>query len=361
MSDLQATYPWAKFYRLQGPLKIDSLGQIIDEIWAQHSHNRRQRSLETPVGRLVGISPGIEELRNLIGKVAPSQATVLIRGESGSGKEVVARAIHEASGRTGEFIAVNCGAIPDTLFESELFGHERGAFTDAVSRKLGQLELANGGTIFLDEIGDMPASMQVKLLRVLQERVIERVGGAEQIPIDLRVLAATHQDLGEMMNAGTFREDLFYRLNVFPLDIAPLRDRPEDVPVLTQELVRRLRVDQRTSVEFSDRAMAAMQAYNWPGNVRELANLIERLSVVKPHGRIAAADLPVAIRGRDIEAANDAVDLGSSSLKQHLAEIEIGLIRNALDQSDGVVSRAAELLKVGRTTLVEKIRRYQIH
>ncbi len=362
MANLEASYPWAKFYRLNGPLKIDSLGQIMDEIWAQHSHNRRERTLDDPSARLVGESAGIIQIRELISKVAPSQATVLIRGESGCGKEVVARAIHESSGRSGEFVAVNCGAIPENLFESELFGHERGAFTDAVSRKIGQLELANGGTIFLDEIGDMPVSMQVKLLRVLQERIIERVGGGESIPIDVRVLAATHQDLGDMMNSGDFREDLFYRLNVFPMDIAPLRERADDIPLLTAELVRRLRVNRQTSVAFTDSAMAAMQAYEWPGNVRELANLIERVAVVKPHGTIDVAQLPSAIVGDMADSSDTAeVDLGDTSLKQHLAEIEQNLIRNALEQSNGVVSRAAELLRVGRTTLVEKIRRYQIN
>lgn len=361
MNNLEQNYPWAKFYHLKQPTQIDQLGEVLDDIWAQHSHAaRRIRSLDEPGARLLGDTPAMREIRSLIGKVAPSNATVLIRGESGCGKEVVARSLHDASGRSGEFIAVNCGAIPDNLLESELFGHEKGAFTDAISRKIGQFEQAQGGTIFLDEIGDMPANMQVKLLRVLQERVIERIGGQAPIAIDVRVLAATHQDLSAKIETEDFREDLYYRLNVFPIDVPPLSERAEDIPILCAELIRRLRSKHQISIEFSNRSMACLQQYEWPGNVRELANLIERLSVVKSHGTIQPDDLPLRLRGDEVLGGEESVDLVNTSLKQHLADIEQGLIRNALEQSDGVVSHAAELLNVGRTTLVEKIRRYKL-
>ena len=359
MSNLATDFPWAKIYEVKDPMQIDELGDVLDEIWAQHSKHRRDRSLSDPSARLVGESAPMQEVRSLIEKVAGSQATVLIRGESGTGKEVVAREIHRQSGRDGEFIAVNCGAIPDNLLESELFGHEKGAFTDAASRKIGQFERANGGTIFLDEIGDMPANMQVKLLRVLQERVIERVGGGEPINIDVRVLAATHQDLSRMIDNGSFREDLYYRLNVFPIDIPALVERTSDIPLLIDELVRRLRVLHQASIQFSDEAMESLQSYSWPGNVRELANLVERLSVVKTHGTVNNSDLPARLRTDDDDEPSE-LDMINVSLKQHLSEIEKRLIRDALSQSAGVVAQAAQLLGVGRTTLVEKIRRYKI-
>ncbi|MEL7537834.1 MAG: sigma-54 dependent transcriptional regulator [Pseudomonadota bacterium] len=362
MADRAVQYPWAKIYQLRQPLQINELGNVLDEIWAQHSNHRRSNRLDQPSARLVGDTEQIRSIREDIRKVAPSRATVLIRGESGTGKEVVAREIHRQSGRSGEFIAVNCGAIPDKLLESELFGHERGAFTDASARRIGEIERANGGTIFLDEIGDMPASMQVKLLRVLQERTIERVGGNESIAVDVRVLAATHRDLSALMAAEKFREDLFYRLNVFPIDLPPLRERMDDLPRLVEAFLGRLRDEHRVSISLSADAVEQLMSYSWPGNVRELVNVIERLSVLKTHGTVTARDLPPPLQsnGSGLPGEHESVQLVDTSLKQHLADIEIELIRTALDQSDGIVARAAELLRVGRTTLVEKMRRYDL-
>ncbi|MEO1203682.1 MAG: sigma-54 dependent transcriptional regulator, partial [Pseudomonadota bacterium] len=331
-------------------------------IWATHSHHRRERRIEPGAERLIGESAGIRQIRALIDKVAPTAASVLIGGESGTGKEVVARAIHERSARRGDFVAVNCGAIPDSLLESELFGHERGAFTDAHARRKGQFERADGGTVFLDEIGDMPAPMQVKLLRVLQDRTIERVGGNKPIAVDVRVIAATHQDLPARILDGGFREDLYYRLNVFPIDVPPLRERREDIPLLVDEFVRRLRARHQVSLGLSREALDRLVEYDWPGNVRELVNLIERLSVVKAHGTITVSELPRKLRRPedDGESADAGPKLVSVSLKQHLSEIERKLIKDALTQAGGVVARAAALLGIGRTTLVEKMRRYEI-
>ena len=362
MNDPTQSFPWAKIYRLRSPLQIDEVGDLLDEIWAQHAHHRRRNRLDTQRARLVGASAPMQAIRRAIEKVAPSMASVLIRGESGTGKEVVAREIHRLSGRTGEFIAVNCGAIPDKLLESELFGHERGAFTDAIGQRIGEFERAAGGTVFLDEIGDMPAAMQVKLLRVLQERTIERIGGTQPLEVDVRIVAATHRDLSTMIDDETFREDLFYRLNVFPIDLPPLRERLDDLPLLVEEFLGRLRDEYRVSISLADDAMARLAAYAWPGNVRELVNLIERLSVLKSHGSVGAHDLPPPLRGDDsLPGENEGVRLIGTSLKKHLANIEIELITSALEQSGGVVARAAELLNVGRTTLVEKMRRYELN
>ena len=360
VTDPAASHPWAKIYRLRNPLQIDEVGDLLDEIWAQHAHHRRRNRLDTQGARLVGESQPLKTVRQSIEKVAPSMASVLIRGESGTGKEVVAREIHRLSGRPGEFIAVNCGAIPEKLLESELFGHERGAFTDAIGQRIGEFERAAGGTIFLDEIGDMPPAMQVKLLRVLQERTIERIGGSAPVPVDVRIVAATHRDLNAMIDAESFREDLFYRLNVFPIDVPPLRERLDDLPLLVDAFLTRLRDEYQVSISLSDSALARLAAYDWPGNVRELVNLVERLSVLKAHGSVTAQDLPAPLRGGTdgLPGEHEPIQLVDTSLKKHLADIEVGLIMSALEQSGGVVARAAELLRVGRTTLVEKMRRY---
>ena len=287
---------------------------------------------------------------------------------------MVARQIHELSGRKGPFVAINCGAIPEHLLESELFGHERGAFTGAVAARAGRFELAQGGTFFLDEIGDMPPVMQVKLLRVLEERCIERVGGTKSIPVDVRLIAATHRDLPQRIEDAKFREDLYYRLSVFPIEISPLRDRPDDIAPLIEEFTRRLHSDLAADLQFEPAAMQVLADYSWPGNVRELANLIERLVVVRPNGVVTAKDLPWPLTepGDDLPeviGGNLAINGGDASvhlladgfdLKEYLAGIEREMIEQALSESNGVVQHAAEMLGVGRTTLVEKIRRYQI-
>ncbi|MGI9248798.1 MAG: sigma-54 interaction domain-containing protein [Woeseiaceae bacterium] len=375
-SDFHKEYPWARFHTLHYPVRLDALGEVLADIRA--SHSRTDHADPKPHdSQLIGNSADTKLVRRLIEQVAPSLATVLITGESGTGKEVVARQIHEQSGRKGPFVAVNCGAIPEQLLESELFGHERGAFTGAVSARAGRFEQAKGGTFFLDEIGDMPTIMQVKLLRVLEERVIERVGSADSIPVDVRLVAATHRDLPKRIEAGKFREDLYYRLSVFPIEITPLRERLDDISLLVDEFVRRLGAEQSVTLQIARDAMQILQKYAWPGNVRELANLIERLVVVKPNGIVKAQDLPWPIVERK-ETQPDAPEVLSSSLnpvsagvqvnlpsggldlKQYLAKIEQDMIHQALVEADGVVQRAAELLGVGRTTLVEKIRRFDL-
>ena len=335
---------------------------------------------------LVGNSRGIRSVREMIEQVSPTEATTLILGESGTGKEVVARNIHYHSSRRGKpFVPINCGAIPPDLLESELFGHEKGAFTGAITARQGRFELAEGGTIFLDEIGDMPLPMQVKLLRVLQERSFERVGSNKTIETDVRIVAATHRDLEKQIAKGTFREDLFYRLNVFPIEMPRLRDRKEDLPLLVQELITRLEHEKNTSVRLTNQALLSMCNYDWPGNVRELANMIERLAILFPYGVVDARDLPRNLfhSDSDVPASTPAVVpaeedelVGSVSsfaaaaeprlprngidLKQHLTEIEISLIHQALDETHGVVAHAAKRLGIRRTTLVEKMRKYSI-
>ncbi len=376
-TNLHKDYPWARIHSLSYPVSLDALGEVLEEIRAMH--RKTDHSDPRPGGsHFIGDSADARLVRRLIEQVAPSMATVLITGESGTGKEVVARQIHEASGREGPFVAVNCGAIPDNLLESELFGHERGAFTGAVTSRAGRFEQAKGGTFFLDEIGDMPTVMQVKLLRVLEERVIERVGGTKSIPVDVRLIAATHRDLPTRIETGKFREDLYYRLSVFPIEISALRDRPEDIPLLVDEFVRRLNANKSVSLQLADDAIDSLCKYAWSGNVRELANLVERLAVIRPNGIVTAADLPWPIADRPAPGeelpeivderlmpvhATHAMNLTSDGidLKQYLARIEQDMITQALAESDGVVQRAAELLGIGRTTLVEKIRRHGLN
>jgi len=239
---------------------------------------------------LVGNSQGILNVRQLVMQVAATDATVLILGETGTGKEVVAKSIHELSSRAHKpFIPINCGAIPAELLESELFGHEKGAFTGAITARQGRFEMANEGTIFLDEIGDMPLPMQVKLLRVLQERQFERVGSNKSIAVNVRVIAATHRNLETSIEEGTFREDLFYRLNIFPIDIPPLRDRAEDIPLLFKALSDKLEAADCKTVTLDQQAAQTLMQYRWPGNVRELSNLVERLSILFPNGKVYSA------------------------------------------------------------------------
>lgn len=325
---------------------------------------------------LVGNSRGIVEVRKLIEQVAESDATVLILGESGTGKEVVARNLHYHSVRRDQpFVPINCGAIPGELLESELFGHEKGAFTGAVSARRGRFEIAEGGTLFLDEIGDMPMAMQVKLLRVLQERTYERLGGSKEITANVRVVAATHQNLEDLIKEGKFREDLFYRLNVFPIEMPPLRDRMEDVPLLVNELIARMEHEKRGSVRFTPACMIALCQYRWPGNVRELSNLLERLVIMYPYGVVDVADLPAKFKpsgaSGDLPAMNYDQHLASNAdlqtsrlprdgldLKEHISTVECSLIKQALAEADGVVAHAAKRLKMRRTTLVEKLRKY---
>ncbi len=353
-----------------------SLSQVLDQARA---HNRRERRMHNrECQQLIGGSEAIARINEMIDQVADTNASVLILGDSGTGKEVIARNIHAQSSRSNKpFVPINCGAIPADLLESELFGHEKGAFTGAISSRQGRFELAEGGVIFLDEIGDMPLPMQVKLLRVLQERCYEKVGSNKSIKTDVRVIAATHRRLEDLIAEGKFREDLFYRLNVFPIEVSSLSERVEDIPVLVDEMISRIERENRGSVRLSKRATAMLQKYPWPGNVRELANLIERLAILHPRGVVDSKDLPEKYQTEsDIEQLNDASDFlfkGSMPLinvevlptdgidmKEYITNIEISLIEQALTKTNNVVARAATMLSMRRTTLVEKMRKYQI-
>lgn len=329
-----------------------------------------------PLRRLAGNSPIMEQSRQLIERVAGSSVTVLIQGESGTGKEVAANCIHQCSPRRDKtFVPLNCGAIPAELLESELFGHEKGAFTGAVTARKGRFELAEGGTLFLDEIGDMSLPMQVKLLRVLQERCFERVGGSITIAADVRVIAATHRDLEQAVTDGSFREDLFYRLNVFPIEMPALRHRAMDLSDLISQLLVRIKEEQQSTITFSQEAISVLQAYGWPGNVRELSNLLERLAILFPDQEISVSDLPQKYRannGSDVAGQAAYEQVGSAlnisllpdeglDLKETISEIEISLIRQALEKSGGVTAQAAKLLNLRRTTLVEKMKKYELH
>jgi len=369
------------FNILERPLRYQQLTHTLHQAQIYRDGKRQSpvysRSPEL-FRSLVGSSRGINVVRQLIEQVADSEATVLILGESGTGKEVVARNLHYRSSRRDKpFVPINCGAIPPDLLESELFGHEKGAFTGAISTRKGRFELAEGGTLFLDEIGDMSMHMQVKLLRVLQERVFERVGSNKPMVADVRIMAATHQNLEEAIKNGKFREDLFYRLNVFPIEMPPLRERIEDVPLLINEIITRLEHEKRGSARFTAAAIGALCQYHWPGNIRELANLVERLVIMYPYGLVDVGDLPEKYRGggahgnagvageatRNIVVQFDPLAAPrlpreGLDLKEHLNNLEYNLIKQALDDADGVVAHAANRLRLRRTTLVEKLRKY---
>lgn len=349
------------------------------ELYQEYKPAIREDYSATLYRSLIGSSRDMNAVRQLIRQVASTDATVLIQGESGTGKEVAARNIHEYSRRAKKpFVPVNCGAIPADLLESELFGHEKGAFTGAFSARQGRFELAQGGTLFLDEIGDMPLNMQVKLLRVLQEHSFERVGSNTPIKSDVRIIAATHQQLETLVDEGKFRLDLFYRLNVFPIEMPPLRRRKEDIPLLIKGIVNRMEQDNNHSVNLDAGAQAVLSEYAWPGNVRELFNLIERLAILYPQQEVTWPDLPekfrpetspeqqIAANGDSLPGAAPPPTPGTQlpdsgvDLKTYLADLECELMRQALESTDWVVARAAKLLNLQRTTLVEKMRKYGI-
>lgn len=394
---------------LTTPLNYAQLTELVHHSHQYHNNLPSKRNASSPNSlfrSLVGTSEPMQQVRFLIEQVASTAANVLILGESGTGKEVVARNIHNLSDRSkGPFVPVNCGAIPPDLLESELFGHEKGAFTGAISTRKGRFEMAEGGTLFLDEIGDMPQPMQVKLLRVLQERTFERVGGAKSLKANVRIIAATHQHLEEMIKTNDFREDLYYRLNVFPIETPALRERKEDIPLLLQELISRFTAEQGQSVRFTDKAIESLQEHPWAGNVRELSNLIERMIIMYGEQVVNVGQLPLKYRhldvdeyqpeypeelqereainelfsgfdyddededNEDISAENYADTQGKTvdllpneglNLKEYLADLEISLIKQALEKNDWVVARSAELLGMRRTTLVEKMRKYNL-
>jgi DNA-binding NtrC family response regulator len=316
---------------------------------------------------IIGQSPPMKKIFRIVEKVAASDTTIMLNGETGTGKGIIARAIHECSPRRNKpFVQINCGATPEGLLESEFFGYRRGAFTGATADKPGKFELANGGTIFLDEIGDMSADLQVKVLRVLEEGEFERVGGNETIKVDARIIAATHRDLEEEVQKGGFREDLYYRLYVIPILLPALRERRSDISFLVQHFLEEFAAKNGKPVmTVAPEAMALIEAHTWPGNVRELRNLIERIVVLKEGDRIEPEDLPPKMRaaaegpsraGREPRAHPDE----GISFQEAVSEFEKALILSALEKANWVKNRAADLLKIKRTTLVEKIKRYNL-
>jgi transcriptional regulator with PAS, ATPase and Fis domain len=326
-------------------------------------------SVHPGIPSIIGASPSIDRIYNLISKVSNSDSTVLLLGESGTGKELVAKTIHYSSKRNDKlFVPVNCGAIPAELLESELFGHERGAFTGAIASRTGRFELADGGTIFLDEIGEMPAILQVKLLRVLQERSFERIGGIKTVDVDVRVISATNQNLEEAVRTGRFREDLYYRINVIPIAIPPLRDRIEDMPLLCDFLMgKHSRRFSRKPLRISDDAMKVFRDYEWPGNVRELENTLERLLVLKDDDLVMPHDLSENMTGKSLpvlpcmDGTTDDPDANpfvqGIDLNSALIEYEKKLLLHALQLHGSVKSQAAKYLNINRTTLIEKMKR----
>jgi DNA-binding NtrC family response regulator len=336
---------------------------------------------------IIGESQGIQSVFDIVGKAAGSDSTVMVFGESGTGKELIARALHENSPRRDKpFIAVNCGAIPHELLESELFGYEKGAFTGAATTRIGRVELANEGTIFLDEIGDMPAALQVKLLRVLAEREIDRLGGTKPVQIDVRFITATHRNLEDSIKEGKFREDLYYRLNIIPLVIPPLRDRKGDIPLLARHFLNKCSENQgKESKTINEEAMRKLVDYSWPGNIRELGNFIERMVVLSVGSTITPRDLPEKVCGEvpreslskitepDYEQSpseilqnglNQSFFMGlpedGINLKSVVEDFERGLILEALEKTNWVKNKAAGLLQLNRTTLVEKLKKMKI-
>ncbi len=313
--------------------------------------------------QLVGVSEPMQQVLEFVQKVADSDSTVMIQGESGTGKELVARMLHFNSLRRDRpLVPVNCGAIPENLLESELFGHEKGAFTGATHARMGRFELAHGGTIFLDEIGELSLSLQVKLLRVLQEREFERVGGNRTIHVDVRIIAATNQDLETMVEERRFRQDLFYRLNVIPIVIPPLRERRTDIPLLIDHFLTRFNQSKHTEVVgLDDEALRLLTEYDWPGNIRELENMMERLAVLKKQGILSSEDLPQKISRKSIipELKEQFIRLSEDGihLSREVEQYEKHLIMEALKKANGVTARAAQLLHLNRTTLVEKLKR----
>jgi DNA-binding NtrC family response regulator len=357
------------FWYLEKPFdqgQLDAVRKLVDQA-IEHgrlkTENRLlQRELRSKYRfeNVIGTSPALRSVLDVVAKVAETDSTVLITGESGTGKELIARALHYNSRRAERrLVTVNCGAIPEELLESELFGHVRGAFTSAVSQREGRFALADGGTIFLDEIGDMSPNLQVKLLRVLQDRTFEPVGSSKSITVDVRVVAATNQDLERAIREGRFREDLYYRLNVIPIEVPPLRQRRDDIPLLAQHFLDVMHHEKGTRVDsITDAALALLCRYDWPGNVRELENLIERVSVLRGEGEIRPEDLPAALRGHG-GPAGTAPTIPESGLdfREVVDRFESELIRQALEQTQGNKNRAAQLLGLNRTTLLEKIKK----
>lgn len=352
---------------LTKPIDLDELLLIFRKVLERSSLIKENRELKAKLQErytfqnIIYGSPKMEDVMGLVARVAPSQATVLVRGESGTGKELIANAIHYASSRSEKpFVKVSCSAIPETLLESELFGHEKGAFTGAIQRRIGRFEEADGGTIFLDEIGDLSPSTQVKLLRILQEKEFQRLGSNLSLKIDVRVITATHRHLEEAMKKGLFREDLYYRLNVISIHLPPLRERKEDVPFLIDYFLKKYsEANQKKILDLSREARTLLLRYPYPGNVRELENLIERAVVLCRGEIITTQDLPFHLHEEKSEKLWERSDIGKK-LPESLEEIERDMIIKALHQHQGVQTRAAESLGISERVLRYKIKKYGI-
>jgi DNA-binding NtrC family response regulator len=350
---------------LTKPYQFDELMHVLrkaleqQRLTAENAYLRSQLEERYQFGGILGRSRPMQSLFQLLETVARTGSTILVTGETGTGKEVVARAIHHNSARrANRFVALNCSAIPETLLEAELFGHVRGAFTGATATREGRFEQAHKGTLFLDEIGTTSPALQMKLLRALQEREFERVGDNQTIKVDVRVIAATNSDLTRMVAAGTFREDLFYRLNVIPIQLPPLRERRDDIPLLVKHFLTKFSAD--TAVHTSQSAMRALMAYHWPGNVRQLENAVERaVALCSGRQEITVADLPTEVQSVPELETFSFVDFPDEGLDmpKYLASVERDLIHRALDRTQGNRNKAADLLRIKRTTLVEKLKR----
>lgn len=347
---------------IEKPLSLDKVTLLVHHALYQQHLEAENLNLKRSIERrfvMVGESPPIRRLRELIKMAGASNSRVLISGENGTGKELVARAIHFHSSRSGQpFVEINCAAIPEPLIESELFGHERGAFTGAMAMKQGRFELANGATLFLDEIGDMGLPTQAKLLRVLQEQRFTRVGGTRVIEVDVRVIAASNKNLLEEIKRGAFREDLYYRLNVIPLHVPPLRERKEDIPLLVQHFLQQLSAEQGLKLKtVSDEGMLLLTRYDWPGNVRELRNLVERLVIMSPNSRITEDEVANSLADQiPVDALDRSNDSAPRSLREARADFERRLILQRLRENQWNISKTAEDLKIERTHLHRKIK-----
>ncbi len=357
-------------YLRKGPGLIEDVKVALQQAMAQQSLRRQNFALRrdaagrNSLDNIVGVSAGMERLKNTIRTVATTASTVLVHGESGTGKELVARAVHACSPRAAEpFVSVNCGAFPETLLESELFGYVKGAFTGANQNKRGLFEVAHGGTIFLDEISEMTLAMQVKLLRVLQERVVRPVGGTDEIAIDVRVIAATNRDLERAVAEGGFREDLYYRLSVIPVEVPPLRERREDIPLLSNHFLKKYAPAAGKSIaRIAPESVRALANYDWPGNVRQLENTIER-AVALESGDTLHVEIPVERRARAAAAAfggSSTIPAEGIDMERYVADIERALIQNALRQSGGVQTKAAEMLKLSYRSFRHLLKKYDL-
>ena len=366
-SAIRATQKGA-FHFITKPFNMEELTSLVDKALTQKKLQQENQQLRNELHKkyqfeqIIGKSEGIQTVLSLVERVADSDSTVLVTGESGTGKELVARAVHYNSPRADKaFVAINCGAIPAELLESELFGHVKGAFTGAIANRIGRFEMADGGTIFLDEIGDLEPSLQVKLLRVLQQRSFEPVGAAKSVQVNVRVIAATNKNLEELVGHGRFREDLFYRLNVIPLNIPPLRERKADIPLLFSHFMELFNRNKgRKLTGLSNETLECLINYGWPGNIRELENLVERLAILKGQGQIEINDLPAKYRTASVPSMDPVrFDLPEEGLDFNTAvdQFENNLILRALEKTSWNRNQAALLLRLNRTTLVEKIKK----